>query len=75
MYEHSITSLNIDKCVKPLKEKVLALGQCRYSGAGCGCWLRTGAELGFKIWRGQIENKKFGGAKTIKITKFKGKIN
>jgi hypothetical protein len=58
MYEHSITSLNIDKCVKPLKEKVLALGQCRYSGAGCGCWLRTGAELGFKIWRGQIEKKK-----------------
>jgi hypothetical protein len=75
MYEHSITSLNIDKCVKPLKEKVLALGQCRYSGAGCGCWLRTGAELGFKIWRGQIEKKKFEEAKTIKITKFRGKIN
>jgi hypothetical protein len=35
----------------------------------------SGAELGFKIWGGQIENKKFGGAKTIKITKFKGKIN
>jgi hypothetical protein len=35
----------------------------------------SGAELGFKIWGGQIENKKFEGAKTIKITKFKGKIN
>jgi hypothetical protein len=37
--------------------------------------LATGAELGFKNWGGQIEKKKFEGAKTIKITKFKGKIN
>jgi hypothetical protein len=35
----------------------------------------AGAELGSKIWGGQIEKKKFGGAKTIKIIKFRGKIN
>jgi hypothetical protein len=35
----------------------------------------VGAELGSKIWGGQIEEKKFEGAKTIKITKFRGKIN
>jgi hypothetical protein len=34
----------------------------------------TGAELRFRIWRGQIEEKKIGVAKTIKIPKFRGKI-
>jgi hypothetical protein len=33
----------------------------------------TGAELRFRIWRGQIEEKKIGVAKTIKIPKFRGK--
>jgi hypothetical protein len=37
--------------------------------------VKAGAELRFKIWGGQIEKKNFGGAKTIKITKFRGKIN
>jgi hypothetical protein len=37
--------------------------------------IHAGAELGFKILGGQIEKNKFGGAKTIKITKFRGKIN
>jgi hypothetical protein len=37
--------------------------------------IRAGAELGFKNWGGQIEKKNFERAKTIKITKFRGKIN
>jgi hypothetical protein len=36
---------------------------------------QAGAELGFKILGGQIEKNKFGGAKTIKITKFRSKID
>jgi len=36
--------------------------------------LETGAELRFKIWGVKLK-KKFGGAKTIKIATYKGKIN
>jgi hypothetical protein len=42
---------------------------------GYGKCMATGAELGFKIWGAKLKKKKIEEVKTIKITKFRGKIN
>jgi hypothetical protein len=38
-------------------------------------WPLAGAELGLRSWEAKLKEKKIGSVKTIKITKFKSKIN